>query len=164
MGIGRTFQLVKPFGNISLVKNTMVGTFCRARNKQEAAEEALRVLEFVGLYDKRDNLARSLTIGDRKKLELARALAVGPSLLLLDEILAGLNPAEVEEALQLISTIRNNGVTVLMIEHVMQAVMQLSDHVIVLHEGKKIAEGSPKQVVSDERVIKAYLGEEYVIS
>ena len=164
MGIGRTFQLVKPFGNISLVKNTMVGTFCRARNKQESAEEALRVLEFVGLYDKRDNLARSLTIGDRKKLELARALAVGPSLLLLDEILAGLNPAEVEEALQLISTIRNNGVTVLMIEHVMQAVMQLSDHVIVLHEGKKIAEGSPKQVVSDERVIKAYLGEEYVIS
>lgn len=162
-GIGRTFQIVKPFGNITVLKNVMVGAFTREGAEEKAREEALEVLDFVGLYPKKDNLAKSLTIGDRKRVELARALATRPKLLLLDEIMAGLNPKEIGEALVLIQKIREHGITVILIEHVMHAIMNLSDRVIILHHGEKIAEGTPREVASDERVIKAYLGEEYVL-
>jgi branched-chain amino acid transport system ATP-binding protein len=140
-----------------------VGAFTREGAEEKAREEALEVLDFVGLYPKKDNLAKSLTIGDRKRVELARALATRPKLLLLDETMAGLNPKETEEALVLIQKIREHGITVILIEHVMHAIMNLSDRVIILHHGEKIAEGTPREVASDERVIKAYLGEEYVV-
>lgn len=164
LGIGRTFQLVKPFGNITVLRNVMAGSFCGVVSREKADEDALEALDFVGLYNKKDHLAKTLTIGDRKRLELARALATRPNLLLLDEIMAGLNPKETEEAIALIKKIREQGITVLLIEHVMGAVMNLSDWIIILHHGEKIAEGTPHEVASDERVIKAYLGEEYVIT
>lgn len=164
IGMGRTFQVVKPFGNITVLKNVMVGAFCRADSYEKAEEDALEISDFVGLYNKKDSLAKTLTIGDRKRLELARALATRPNLLLLDEIMAGLNPKETEEAIALINKIREQGITVLLIEHVMRAVMNLSDWIIILHHGEKIAEGIPREVASDETVIRAYLGEEYVIA
>lgn len=163
-GIGRTFQLVKPFQNISVLENVMAGAFLRARNPAAAREDGLEILELVGLYGLKDTLAKSLTISDRKRMELARALATRPELLLLDEIMAGLNPKETEEAVALIRKVRDHGITILMIEHVMQAVMSLSDRIIILHHGEKIGEGTPREVAADEKVIKAYLGEEYVIA
>lgn len=163
-GIGRTFQLVKPFQNISVLENVMTGAFLRSKTYAETREDSLEILEFVGLYRVKKALGKSLTIADRKRLELARALATRPDLLLLDEIMAGLNPKETFEAIQLIRKIREYGITILMIEHVMQAVMQLSDRIVILHHGEKIGEGSPREVAADEKVIKAYLGEEYVIT
>jgi branched-chain amino acid transport system permease protein len=162
-GIGRTFQIVKPFGNISVLENVMIGAFAHVRSEREAREIALAVLDFIGLYPRRSQLAKGLTLGDRKRLELGRALATKPRLLLLDEIMAGLNPSEIEEAIALIQKIKKLGVTIILIEHVMQAVMNLSDQVIILHHGEKIAEGPPRQIATDEKVIKAYLGEEYVM-
>ena len=163
-GIGRTFQIVKPFGNISVLENVMIGAFAHVSSEREAREIALAVLDFIGLYPKRNQLGKSLTLGDRKRLELGRALATKPRLLLLDEIMAGLNPTEIEEAISLIQKIKKLGITIILIEHVMQAVMNLSDHVIILHHGEKIAEGPPRQIATDEKVIKAYLGEEYVLA
>jgi branched-chain amino acid transport system permease protein len=162
--IGRTFQLVKPFPNISVLENVMAGAFLRARNPAAVQEDGLEILELVGLYGLKDTLAKSLTISDRKRMELARALATRPEVLLLDEIMAGLNPKETEEAVALIRKVRDHGITILMIEHVMQAVMSLSDRIIILHHGEKISEGTPREVAADEKVIKAYLGEEYVIA
>ncbi len=163
-GIGRTFQIVKPFGNITALENVMIGLFSRLDSEKEAREHALGVLEFVGLYHKKDHIAKGLTLEDRKRLELGRALATRPRLLLLDEIMAGLNPRETAEAIQLIEKVREQGITVILIEHIMQVVMNLSDRVIILHHGQKIAEGPPREIASDEKVIKAYLGEEYVIA
>lgn len=163
-GIGRTFQIVKPFGNITALENIMIGVFSRVDSEKQARQGALEVLGFIGLYHKRNHLAKSLTLEDRKKLELGRALATRPHLLLLDEIMAGLNPKETEEAIELTHKIRQQGITVILIEHVMQVVMNLSDRVIILHHGEKIAEGPPHEIASNERVIKAYLGEEYVIA
>lgn len=163
-GMGRTFQLVKPFQNISVLENVMTGAFLQSKTHAAAREDALEILELVGLCGGKSTLGKSLTIADRKRLELARALATRPDLLLLDEIMAGLNPKETDEAIQLIRKIRGHGITILMIEHVMQAVMQLSDRIVILHHGEKIGEGPPRQVAADEKVIKAYLGEEYVIT
>jgi branched-chain amino acid transport system permease protein len=163
-GIGRTFQIVKPFGNITTLENIMIGVFSRFDSEKVARQRASEVLNFVGLYPKRDHLAKGLTLADRKRLELGRALATRPQLLLLDEIMAGLNPRETHEAIELIQKVRQQGIAVILIEHVMQVVMNLSDRVIILHHGQKIAEGRPREIASDETVIKAYLGEEYVIA
>jgi branched-chain amino acid transport system ATP-binding protein len=163
-GIARTFQLSKPFPNKSVLKNVMVGGFLWSKDRNRAEAKALEVLEFVNLIDKRDVLGKSLTVADRKRLELARALATDPALLLLDEVMAGLRPAEVEEVITIIRKINERGVTIFLIEHIMQAIMSLSDLIVVIHYGKKIAEGKPEEIASDEKVIKAYLGEEYVLA
>lgn len=161
LGIARTFQVVKPFASKSVLYNVTVGAFARTNRTAEAERIALDVLRLVGLYEKKDVLAKSLTIVDRKRLELAKALATQPKLLLLDEVLAGLTPREVAESVELIRKIRDQGITILMIEHVMQAVMALCEIVHVIHHGEKIAEGTPAEVTSNETVIKAYLGEKY---
>lgn len=163
-GIARSFQVVRPFADMSVLDNVMVGAFCRSGHREEAREKALRVLQFVGLENKKDQLSKSLTIADKKRMELARALATEPRLLLLDEVMAGLNPRETEEIITLIREIRATGVTLFIIEHIMRVIMTLSDRISILHHGQKIAEGRPQEVVKDEKVIKAYLGEEYVFS
>ncbi|MEJ2724749.1 MAG: ABC transporter ATP-binding protein [Deltaproteobacteria bacterium] len=161
-GIARTFQLGKPFAHMSAVKNVMVGrTHGRqpAHNMRQAEIEANEILEFVGLRDKAGIAARNLTLAERKRLELARALATKPELILLDEIMGGLNPIETDQAMKLIGDIRDAGLTVIVVEHVMRAIMGLSDKILVLNVGVKIAEGTPKEIVNNKQVIKAYLGE-----
>lgn len=160
-GIGRTFQVVKPFGKMTVLDNIMVGAFVRTSKNTESRKVALEVMEVVGLTTKKDLLAKNLTIGDRKRLEMAKALATRPQLLLLDEVLAGLNPTEIEEAVKLIKLLNSQGVTILMIEHVLQATMAICPRIVVLDHGKKIAEGTPKEVTSNSEVIKAYLGDDY---
>jgi len=160
-GIGRTFQLVKPFLNMTPLENVMVGALNRTSSVREAYKKAMNVIKFLGLEKKVKIPAHALTIEDRKHLELARSLATSPSLLLLDEVMAGLNPAEVNVMIELIRKIRDDGVTILLIEHVMHAVLTLSDEVVVVNYGEKIYEGGPQSVVKDPRVIEVYLGEEY---
>ncbi|MFB0521842.1 MAG: ATP-binding cassette domain-containing protein [Desulfatiglandales bacterium] len=160
--IGRTFQLVKPFNNMTALENVMVGAFSRVKKTKEAREEATKVLDFIGLLGHRDSLASSLTLADRKRLELGKALSTRPELLLLDEVVAGLNPREIEEIIRIIKAISNQGITLFIIEHVMKAIMTLSHRIIVLHHGEKIAESSPTEISRDRRVIDAYLGEEYL--
>lgn len=157
-GIGRTFQVVKPFGGMTVLENVMVGAFNVTNNVGHAREKARIALEKVGLSHNEEILARNLTVSDRKRLEVARALATEPQLLLLDEVMAGLNPTEVEEIIPLIRKIREEGVTIFMIEHIMASMMKLSDRILVLHHGEKLAEGTPAEVTSNEKVIAAYLG------
>lgn len=161
LGIGRTYQLVKPFGNMTVLENVMVGAFCHEQNRNRAREIALEVLRFAGLDGKNDRLASELTLADKKRLEVARALATKPTVLLLDEVMAGLNNAEMDGAIDLIQKIRECGITVILVEHVMRVIMTLSDRIMVLAEGMKVTEGVPEQVMTDSRVIKAYLGEDY---
>lgn len=163
-GIARTFQVVKPFGNMTVWQNVMVGAFLRVRRADEARARAAEVLELVGLWPRRHDLARGLTIGLRKRLEVARALATRPRLVLLDEVMGGLNATEVQSIIGLVRDVRARGVTVLVIEHVMAAVMSLSDRIVVLHHGEKIAEGPPAHVARHPDVIQAYLGEEYLLA
>jgi branched-chain amino acid transport system ATP-binding protein len=164
LGLCRTFQITKPFSNIAVIKNVMVGALSRNKSLKVARRRAEEVLEFVGLHDKRDLLARNLTIADRKRLEIARGLATSPTLFLLDEVMAGLNPVELQEMIQLIRNLVDSGVTLFIIEHIMGVIMKLSHRVIVLNHGEKIAEGKPSRIASDKEVIRAYLGEEYLIA
>ena len=157
-GMTRTFQIVQPFATQTVRQNIAIGAHLRIKNRQDALIEAERIAGQVGLSAQIDKLASNLTVAGRKRLELARALATQPRLLLLDEVLAGLNPQEIAEMIPVVRGIARGGVTVLMIEHVMQAVMNLAEHVWVLAQGRLIAQGSPLEVTADEKVVEAYLG------
>lgn len=157
-GMVRTFQITQPFAGISVRENIMVGAYFRTADRRLAAREAEAVAALVGMKDQLDQRGADLTVAGRKRLELARALATGPRLLLLDEVMAGLNPTEIVEIVGVIKNIRASGVTILLIEHVMQAVTSLAERVYVLNQGRMIAEGTPASIADDAQVIEAYLG------
>jgi branched-chain amino acid transport system ATP-binding protein len=163
-GLARTFQIVKPFASKTVLYNVMVGAFARTDRTDEAEAIALDVLKSLHLDHKKDFKSGALTIADRKRLEIARAMATKPKLLLLDEVMAGLRPTEVDEMIDVFRTVRDSGVTIFVIEHIMRAIMALSDELVVIQFGRKISEGKPEAVAKDENVIKAYLGDEYVAS
>ena len=162
MGVARTFQSVKVFGSMSVLENISLGALFGASgrvSRADAAREAAESLEFVDLSALRDRPAKDLTLANQKRVEVARALATKPELLLLDELMAGLNPTEVAQSMELVTRIRDDGITLLMIEHVMKAIMSVCDRIIVLHHGKKIAEGTPQEIATSRTVIEVYLGE-----
>ncbi len=165
LGVGRTFQVVKPFQSMTVRENAAVGALFgsdRARLPTKAAfQRADEVLELVGLAPKADQRVSGLTIPDRKRLEVARAVATAPRLLLLDEVMAGLNPVEVDEALEMVRAVHRSGVTIVLIEHVMRVIVGVCSRVVVLHFGQVLAVGDPDTVLRDDRVIEAYLGERY---
>ena len=163
-GLARTFQIVKPFASKTVLYNVMVGAFARTDKTDEAEAIALDVLKSLHLDHKKDFKSGALTIADRKRLEIARAMATKPKLLLLDEVMAGLRPTEVDEMIDVFRAVRDSGVTIFVIEHIMCAIMALSDELVVIQFGRKISEGKPEAVAKDENVIKAYLGDEYVAS
>lgn len=161
LGIARTFQSVKLFGSISVFDNVFLGAMCgttTSKSTIDAKRKAMDLLELVGLSDKKSELANNLPIADQKHLEVARALATDAELLLLDEVMAGLNHTELNESTKLINEIRDHGTTIFIVEHVMKAIMSLCDRIIVLNHGEKIAEGAPKEIASNEKVIQVYLG------
>jgi len=162
LGLARTFQIVRPFPRMTVLENVRVGALARHPRAPEALAQARDVVARVGLAARERVAASALTLAERKRLELARALATGPSLLLLDEVMAGLNPTEIETIIRLIRGIHESGVSILLIEHNMRAVMALSHRIVVLSFGERIAEGTPAEIASHPRVVEAYLGEEYV--
>ncbi len=165
LGLSRTFQVVKPFRNLTVLQNVMVGTLFGAqggaRELTSARRQAAEILEFVGLAHRAPVAAESLNVPERKRMELARALAMRPTVLFLDEVMAGLNPVEIDEAVQLIKRIRDRGITLMVIEHVMKAIRNVSDRIMVFHHGEKLTEGSPEEVLNNPAVISAYLGRRY---
>jgi len=160
LGIGRTFQVVKPLKRMSVLENVTASAFCRVNTFKEAQKLAMETLEFCNLLHEKDKSAASLPIAGRKRLEITRALATKPELLLLDETAAGLNTAELDEAIELIRKIRDRGVTIIIVEHIMKVIMTISDRIHAINYGQTIAEGTPEEVANDKEVIKAYLGEE----
>lgn len=163
MGISRTFQTVKIFTNLPVLQNVLAGSFfgtSPGMSSADAAREASESLEFVGLSNLAATPAKDLTLANQKRLEVARALATQPEVLLLDELMAGLNHTEVAQAMELVKQIRDRGITIVMIEHVMKAIMNVCDRIVVLHHGQKIAEGTPQEIATSKTVVEVYLGEQ----
>jgi branched-chain amino acid transport system ATP-binding protein len=158
-GIGRTFQVVKPFPGLSVLENVLVAALLKHPRRADAEAHAWKVLEVTGLGDRAQEAASSLTLAGRKRLEISKALALEPTFLLLDEVVAGLNPTEVDRTIELILALRARGITILIVEHIMRVIMSISDRLVVLNFGEKIAEGTPAAVAADKAVIEAYLGE-----
>jgi branched-chain amino acid transport system ATP-binding protein len=158
LGLARTFQVAKPFGAMTVLANVMTGAFLRDRHVAAAREKAREAIDFVGLSARTTTRARDLTTIDQRRLEMARALATQPKILLLDEVMAGLNPAEIDQAVALVGKLSARGLTIVIVEHVMRAIMAVAKHIVVLDHGQKIAEGSPKEIVENPEVIRAYLG------
>jgi len=159
LGIGRTFQVVRPLKRMTVLDNVIASAFLRAKDKDEAEAIAMEMLRFTGIDEDRNILSKGLPLGKRKKLEITRALATKPEMLLLDESFAGLNPSEQNELIDMIRQIRAKGITIMVIEHHMKVIMSLSDRIVVLNYGEKIAEGTPKEIGNNPLVIEAYLGE-----
>jgi len=161
MGIVRTFQIVQVISDMTVLENVMTGAFLRTYNNREVREKAEEILRFAGLHEKRDFLGTAITIADKKRLEVAMALGTQPKLLMLDEAMAGLTPVELKGMIALLRKVRESGVTLIIVEHVMEAVMELSDRVVVINSGRNIVEGAPADIVRNPEVIQAYLGDRY---
>src|ERR1700726_586031 len=161
-GLARTFQVAKPFGAMTVLANVMTGAFLRDKHVAAAREKAREAIEFVGLSAKEQTAAKDLTTIDQRRLEMARALATEPKMLLLDEVMAGLNPSEIDQAVALVGRLSQRGLTIVIVEHVMRAIMAVARHIVVLDHGQNIADGGPNEVVANEDVIRAYLGSGYV--
>ena len=159
LGLARTFQIVKPFAQLSVLDNVMVGAYNRTNNNKEASRRSLDILDFLGMNDITHQLAGSLSVAGRKRLEIARVLATEPKMILFDEAMAGLRSRETDEIIELVRQISKQGVALLLVEHVMKVIMSLSDRIVVIHHGEKIAEGEPGEIVNNKAVIDAYLGE-----
>ena len=164
LGIARTFQVTKIFRDITILDNVMVGAFQREKNTKKARSNALQILEIMGFSDQKNILSSELTASDQKRLEIARSLATRPDLMLLDEPMAGLNPAEKIALMDLLKNIREQGKTLLIVEHDMKSMMNLCDQIILLNFGKKLIEGTPEEVANDPNAIKAYIGEDYAVN
>lgn len=161
LGITRTFQIVKTLNEMTVEENVMTGAFLHTSSRKKAEEITKEILETTGLVPKKDVLGANLTIADRKRVEIARALATNPRILMLDECMAGLNQTEIKDVMSLCLRLKEKGLSLLIVEHIMEAIMPISDNVVVLNAGRKITEGPPQEVVNNEEVIKAYLGERY---
>ena len=159
LGLARTFQIVKPFAQLSVLDNVMVGAYNRTNNNNEARQRSMEILDFLGMNDMTHQLAGSLSVAGRKRLEIARVLATEPKMILFDEAMAGLRSRETDEIIELVRQISKQGVALLLVEHVMKVIMSLSDRIVVIHHGEKIAEGEPGEIVNNKAVIDAYLGE-----
>jgi branched-chain amino acid transport system ATP-binding protein len=159
LGLARTFQVVKPFPELSALDNVMVGAYNRTNDDRVARDKAREILDFLGMGSMEKQLAGSLPVAGRKRLEIAKALATDPKIILLDEAMAGLRPKETDEIIELVRKISQQGISLLLVEHVMRVIMSLADRIVVIHHGEKLAEGEPQAIVQDKAVIDAYLGE-----
>jgi branched-chain amino acid transport system ATP-binding protein len=159
LGLTRTFQVVKPFPQLSVRDNVMVGAYNRTNNRREARQKAGEIIDFLGMQEMSEMMAGSLSVAHRKRLEVAKALATDPKIILLDEAMAGLRPIETDAMIELVRQISEQGIALLLVEHVMRVIMSLAERIVVIHHGEKIAEGEPRQIVQDKAVIDAYLGE-----
>ncbi len=159
LGLTRTFQVVKPFPQLSVLDNVMVGAYNRTNDSKESKKKAEEIIEFLGMQEMEGMTAGSLSVAHRKRLEVAKALATDPKIILLDEAMAGLRPTETDEMIELVRQISRQGIALLLVEHVMKVIMSLAERIVVIHHGEKIAEGEPQQIVQDKAVIDAYLGE-----